>query len=190
MEKNFRKEKTMRKMKLYLIIIFGLCSLLFVGMLNKGYEYYEPEICLKYPTFKMIFIKPDLPDDYKTNELPIPIKKELNQYNRVYEINENLGDVAKLIAVIILQLFLTFVFIKLFEKYALRYFVFDVFLFFFSATVLFILISLDVFKKNEVILIASILGFNFLFNYVFRNVFFSKIKSKEEDEHDKILAAK
>jgi hypothetical protein len=178
MEANTRKEKAMRKMKLYLVIIFGLCAILFVGILNKGYEYYEPEICLKYPTFRMVFLKPDLADNYKINELLISTKKKLIQYNKVYALNERLGEAAKIIAVVLLQLFLTFLFIKFFEKYQYRYLIIDVLLFLFSAFTLFILTSLGLIKNNKLVLIVLIVVFNFLFNYLLRNFFFSKMANK------------
>ena len=148
-------------------------ALLFVGVLNKSYEYNEPEICLKYPTLKMVFVKPDLPDNYKTDALSISVTNNLNSYNKVYNINEKLGEVGKAIAVILLQLFLTFLFIKNFKEYKISYLIFDVVFFIISAICLFVF--LELFKLNILLIASLILIFNLFLNYFLRNFFFNKL---------------
>ena len=163
----------MIRTKLIFIIISALCVWLFVGILNKGYEYYQPQVCLKYPTLKMVFVKPDLADN-ETESLTALASKNVEEYNRVYQINERLGEASKLIAVILIQFFLTFLFVRFLKNYAVKVFVLDVVLFILSALVLFTM--LELFSKEWVVIILSILLFNFLINYLCRNLLVSKFE--------------
>lgn len=165
----------MSKTKIIAILISGLCAVFFVGLLNRSYEFYEPELCLKYPTTKFLFTKPELPDNYNIEELNPETKKELMEYNKTYELNEKIGIAGPILAHIILQLFLTFVFIKWVEKYEFRFFIIDLFLFFISSLILSIGLSVALYYSQNLIGAAIIIVFNYLINYKLRNFIFFKM---------------
>lgn len=176
METNFRKEKTMRT-KILLIFITAICAVLFVGMINRSYEYYEPEIAMKYPTLQFVFLKPELPDNYKIEALPIDTKVQLLAFNRVIEINEAMGVFGQIIAFVLLQLFLTFLVIKWIKNYRIKYFFVDLFFYMLSLFVLALATATSVFSSQFVLFAILILGFNLIVNFFLRNMVFKKMTS-------------
>jgi len=170
MAKHFREEKTMITRKLIAILFFGICALLFVGVLNKSYEFYEPQLCLKYPTAKIFFVRPELPDvddlSLKENQNP-----RFQEYDEVYQLNQKLGASAEVIACILIQLFLSVLFTKWFTPYKMKFLVFDIVLFL-SSMVLFFMAFL-IFHSNYLTLFIIVFGFNFLVNYKLRNMIFN-----------------
>lgn len=165
----------MSKSKIISLLISGLCAVLFVGLLNKSYEFYEPELCLKYPSTQFVFTKPELPDNYSDEKLNPEMEEELAKYNETYKLNEKLGFAAPVLAHVILQLFLTFLFIKRTEKYEFRFFIIDLFLFFISSLILSIGLSIALYYSQNLVGGAIIFVFNFLINYKLRNFIFSKV---------------
>jgi hypothetical protein len=173
MEEHFREEKTMIKRKLIAILFFGICALLFVGVLNKSYEFYEPQLCLKYPTFKIFFVKPELPDD---NDLSLEDNQnsQFQEYDEVYQLNQKLGASAEAIAYILVQFFISAVFLRWFKPYQMKFLIFDIILFFSSIMVFFVAFS--IYNSNYLILLIIVFGYNFLVNYMLRNLIFNKVK--------------
>jgi hypothetical protein len=179
MENYTGKEKTMILKKTILVSIGCICTVLFVGVINNGSEYYNPELCLKFPTLKMVFVRPDLPDHYKIEELSQESKKNILQYNKNYELNKKIGFWGKVLSVAILQFLLSSIFIKIFEKYNRINLQFDIILFLISLSLLLInIIFYTYFLKKLFICIGITLVINFLVNYKLRNLIFKKIEKR------------
>nr|WP_315222331.1 hypothetical protein [uncultured Flavobacterium sp.] len=169
-EKNFRKEEAMIKFKIILLIIIGLIAWLFVGIINKSQEYYEPELCLKYPTLQIKLNKPYLSENLEINKLNKETRGEYISYAKNYNLIEKLVYVGAILPFIILQFFLSVLFIKFIAKYSFRVFLFDILLFIISFAFLCFFLTLGFFHyKNIVLYVLGILIFNLILNFFTRN---------------------
>lgn len=164
----------MIKSRFLILIFLGLFIIFFIGIINKSNEFYEPELCIKYPSYK-IFINNS--DNYDTKILNEETKKQVLAFTRNYNLNEKLGIISPILAFSLLQLFLTFLFIKYNSKYNIRNFFVDVILFLFLLLLLFILLTVCFYyNKYFLIIIFIILLFNYVVNYKIRNFIIKTVK--------------
>ncbi|MFB9076277.1 hypothetical protein ACFFLS_26065 [Flavobacterium procerum] len=155
--------------------MIGLVSWLFIGIINKSEEFYEPELCLKYPTLQIKFNKPDLSEDSEISKMNKEVKSEYISYTNNYNLNEKLGYIGEIVPYIILQLFLSVFFNKFITNYSLSLFFIDFFLFIISFTFLCSFLTLGFFYyKNIILYILGVLLFNLMFNFFIRNLIVNK----------------
>lgn len=159
----------MKKYKIITVLFLGIFTLLFVGILNKSYEFYEPQLCLKYPTFKIFFNKPEVSEEGLDSNVSETKNSQLQEYESVYELNENLGNTGEISAYVLVQLFLTALFAQWIKFYKCRFFTIDIILFFISVIVLFIAFATSIYHSQFWIAGILILAFNFLVTGVWRS---------------------
>lgn len=166
----------MKKHKIIAVLFLGICTLLFVGILNKSYEFYEPQLCLKYPTFKMFFNKPEVSEEVFDSNVSDTKNAQLKEYESVYELNENLGSLGEISAYVLVQIFLMALFAEWKKFYKFSFFAIDIILFFISVIMLFIAFATSIYHSQFWVTGILILVFNFLVTGMLRSYLIKKIR--------------
>ena len=151
------------------MMVLLLIIWLFTGFLNRSYEFYEPELCVKFPPSTQLFLSyPDLPDHYSLQDLPEESRRHLLLYNKYVKLNDALGIWSVLIPASLIQLFLFVLFSHNKQPYKSSYFMIDSMLFIVALAVLII----GIYTQKPVLLLLS-LPFNYLLNHEVRNYLFA-----------------
>lgn len=139
--------------KASIILLFFFIVLCFVGIIDKGNEFVDMELCLKYPTIKMFFTTKD---------------------HDIINLNEKLGMLGFILPYFLLQLFFTSIFIKLgfgevFKSYILGLVLFSVLL-----LILIFFVNIALFYNINILSISIVVGI-LAANYFFINFYNNKI---------------
>lgn len=161
----------MMKLKIFIEIFLFIIILLFTGVINRGYEFSDKEFVLTYPTTKFYFTKSETPDSY--NEFSEVQKKNIKDYDNILKIENKLGFFAHLIPLILVQLFISVLFIKPVKPYKSKYYIIDFLLFGGSLLLLIPLMYYILNISVYYILLTVIL--NYILNFRIRNYIIGKL---------------
>lgn len=127
-----------------IIFLIFLLIIFFIGIIDKGGEFINLELGVKYPTLKIFFSQQD---------------------ESIIRLNEKLGIVGVIIPYILLQIFMTLIFIK--AKF--KHLIWGIIIFIVLLIALFIILNIAFFYNNKIlywIIISSVLLINYgLFSF-------------------------
>ncbi|NIF06661.1 hypothetical protein F3J23_14520 [Chryseobacterium sp. Tr-659] len=161
----------MIKIKIFIESFLFVIILLFTGVIDKGYEFSDKEFVLTYPTTKFYFTKSETPDS--RSEFSEVQKINQQNYDRILRIENKLGSFTNVFPLILVQLFVSILFVKPIKPYKSKYYIIDFLLFGGS---LLLLIPLMYYVLNiSSYYILLILLLNYILSFRIRNYLIGKL---------------